>query len=56
MNRMVTLGCVLVNRAVSIDKDIDVRANFGTHYILERREIGMFNIGGDGSVTVDGRL
>ena len=45
-----------VSETVSIDKGIDVWANFGTHYFLERREIGMFNIGGDGSVTVDGRL
>ena len=26
---------------------IDIWANFGTHYFLERREIGMFNIGKD---------
>ena len=34
----------------------DVKANFGTHYFLERREIGMFNIGKDstGIVVADG--
>ena len=56
VDRMVTLGCMPVNEAVSIDKGIDVWANFGTHYFLERREIGMFNIGGEGSVTVDGAV
>ena len=56
VDRMVILGCMPVSETVSIDKGIDVWANFGTHYFLERREIGMFNIGGDGSVTVDGRL
>ena len=55
VDRMVTLGCMPVNEEVSIDKGIDVWANFGTHYFLERREIGMFNIGeGGGTVTADG--
>ena len=53
VDRMVTLGCMPVKETVSIDKGIDVWANFGTHYFLERREIGMFNIGGAGTVTVD---
>ena len=56
VDRMVTLGCMPVKETVSIEKGIDVWANFGTHYFLERREVGMFNIGGDGSVTVDGTV
>ena len=56
VDRMVTLGCMPVNEKVSIDKGIDVWANFGTHYFLERREIGIFNIGGAGSITVDGTV
>lgn len=54
VDRMVTLGCMPVKEAVSIDKGIDVWANFGTRYFLERREIGIFNIGGAGKITVDG--
>ena len=56
VDRMVTLGCMPVHETVSIDKCIDVWANFGTHYFLERREIGMFNIGKDstGIVVADG--
>jgi 4-deoxy-L-threo-5-hexosulose-uronate ketol-isomerase len=53
VDRVVTLGCMPVNEEVSIDKGIDIWHNFGTHYFLERREIGIFNIGGDGSITVD---
>ena len=52
---MVTLGCMPVHEEVSIDKGIDIWANFGTHYFLERREIGIFNIGdGAGTITADG--
>ena len=56
VDRMVTLGCMPVSEAVSIDKGIDVWSNFGTHYFLERREIGIFNIGGAGKITVDGTV
>ncbi len=56
VDRMVTLGCMPVREAVSIDKGIDVWANFGTHYFLERREIGIFNIGEAGKITVDGTV
>lgn len=54
VDRMVTLGCMPVNETVSIDKGIDIWANFGTSYFLERREIGIFNIGGAGTITADG--
>ena len=54
VDRMVTLGIMPVNDTVSIDKGIDVWKNFGTSFFLERRECGMFNVGGAGSVTVDG--
>ena len=45
VDRMVTLGCMPVTEKVSIEKGIDCWKNFGTHYFLERREIGIFNIG-----------
>ena len=56
VDRMVTLGCMPVNETVSIDKGIDIWANFGTEYFLERREIGIFNIGGAGKIQVDGTV
>lgn len=56
VDRMVTLGCMPVSGAVPIDKGIDVWGCFGTHYFLERREIGIFNIGGAGKITVDGHV
>lgn len=54
IDRMVTLGCMPVNETVSIEKGIDCWKNFGTNFFLERREIGIFNIGGAGSITADG--
>lgn len=54
VDRMVTLGCMPTTETVSIDKGIDIWHNFGTQYFLERREIGVFNIGGAGSILADG--
>ncbi len=54
VDRMVTMGIMPVLEEVSIDKGIDVWANFGTKFLLERRELGMFNLGGNGKVKVDG--
>ena len=41
VDRMVTMGCMPVSEKVSIEKGIDCWKNFGTHYFLERREIGI---------------
>ena len=54
VDRVVVLGIMPVNEKVSIDKGIDVWANFGTEYFLERREIGVFNLGGKGYIEADG--
>jgi len=53
VDRMVTLGVMPVTKAVSIDQGIDIWKNFGTEYFLERRECGLFNVGGAGRVRVD---
>ena len=54
VDRMVVLGIMPVTKKVPIDQGIDVWANFGTSFFLERREAGVFNLGGPGSITVDG--
>lgn len=54
VDRMVTFGCMPTTETVSLDKGIDCWHNFGTEYILERREIGIFNIGGKGKIVADG--
>ncbi len=56
VDRMVTLGCMPVNEVVNVEKGMDVWGNFGTTYFLERREVGIFNIGNAGTITVDGTV
>ena len=51
---MLVLGGMPVTERISLDQGIDVWRNFGTTYILERREIGIFNVGQTGTVTADG--
>ena len=54
VDRMVVLGIMPVHEVVSADKGIDVWHNFGTSYFLERREAGVFNLGGKGFIEADG--
>lgn len=56
VDRMVTLGCMPVDETVPLEKDMDVWHCFGTEFFLERREIGIFNIGNAGKITVDGTV
>lgn len=53
VDRMVVLGIMPVAKTLSISDGIDVWANFGTHYFLERREVGIFNLGGAGWIEAD---
>lgn len=54
VDRMVVLGICPVNEELPITKGIDVWKEFGTDYFLERREAGVFNLGGKGKIVVDG--
>ena len=54
VDRMVVLGIMPVKETLPIDKGIDVWANFGTDFFLERREAGVFNLGGPGVIEADG--
>ncbi|MCL2618808.1 MAG: 5-dehydro-4-deoxy-D-glucuronate isomerase [Defluviitaleaceae bacterium] len=54
VDRMVVVGIMPVSQTLPIDKGIDIMANFGTNFFLERREAGFFNLGGSGVCTVDG--
>ena len=54
-DRVVVLGIMPVNESVPIDRGMDAGKMFGTKYFLERREAGIFNIGGSGSIVAGGR-
>ena len=54
VDRMITLGCMPVREAVPLEKGLDVYAALGVDFFLERRELGLFNLGGSGVVSVDG--
>ena len=56
VDRMVTVGIMPAGKPLPIDYGIDVWHNFVTQFFLERREAGMFNVGGAGTVTVDGTV
>ena len=56
VDRMVTVGIMPVSKKLAIDDGIDIWANFGTHYFLERREAGVFNLGGAGTIEADGKV
>lgn len=55
VDRMVVFGIMPVTKVLSLDEGIDVWHTFGTHFILERREIGIFNLGGSGTINADGK-
>ena len=54
VDRIVVMGAMPVNGALKADKNIDSWRNFGVATFLERRELGIINIGGAGSVSIDG--
>jgi 4-deoxy-L-threo-5-hexosulose-uronate ketol-isomerase len=55
VDRIVTLGALPTTKEIKLDKNITAMADFGVNYFLERRELGIINIGEKGCVKVDGK-
>jgi 4-deoxy-L-threo-5-hexosulose-uronate ketol-isomerase len=55
IDRIVTLGALPTTKEIQLDKNINAMADFGVNYFLERRELGVINIGGKGTIKVDGK-
>ncbi|MEX1375997.1 MAG: 5-dehydro-4-deoxy-D-glucuronate isomerase [Eubacteriales bacterium] len=54
IDRIITMGICPDKKALEVGENLDIMKNLGTEYFLERRELGTINVGGDGSVVVDG--
>ncbi|MGD1818309.1 MAG: 5-dehydro-4-deoxy-D-glucuronate isomerase [Pleomorphochaeta sp.] len=55
VDRIVTMGAMPTDKEVAIDKNIDAMSDFGVNFFLERRELGIINIGEKGAVKADGK-
>ena len=54
VDRLIVMGIQPVHEVLPIDKGWDVKQNLGTEYFFERREAGVFNLGGPGVICADG--
>ena len=54
IDRIVTMGAIPVEKTLDLAMNIDAMVDFGVDYYLQRRELGIINIGGDGTVVADG--
>ncbi|HHT80267.1 MAG TPA: 5-dehydro-4-deoxy-D-glucuronate isomerase [Sphaerochaeta sp.] len=54
IDRIVTMGAMPVKKKLDLAMNIDAMADFGVDFYLQRRELGIINIGGDGIVEADG--
>ncbi|NCC63267.1 MAG: 5-dehydro-4-deoxy-D-glucuronate isomerase, partial [Spirochaetia bacterium] len=56
IDRIVTMGAMPVDAVLDLEKNIDPMKDFGVDFFLQRRELGIINIGGEGSVEADGQI
>ena len=54
IDRIITMGICPDKKALEVGENLDIMKNLGTDYFLQRRELGTINVGGNGSVVVDG--
>jgi len=54
IDRIVTMGAMPVKKKLDLAMNINAMADFGVDFYLQRRELGIINIGGDGIVEADG--
>lgn len=54
VDRVVTMGAAPTGKGLKLEHNIDVWKTLGAKFFLERREIGIINIGGAGTVRADG--
>lgn len=55
IDRIITMGFCPADKSQELGEGLDTAKSLGTGYFLERRELGIINVGGPGTVTVDGK-
>jgi len=56
IDRIITMGYCPAQEAQTLEQDLNVLATLGVTFFLESRELGVINIGGPGTITVDGTV
>ncbi len=54
IDRIITMGFCPVAKELELGENLDIMKNLGTDSFLERRELGVINVGGSGKIIVDG--
>jgi 4-deoxy-L-threo-5-hexosulose-uronate ketol-isomerase len=52
-DRIITMGICPYDKPLNLSEDFDPSKDLGTDFFLERRELGVINIGGSGKILVD---
>lgn len=55
IDRIITMGYTPTDKPLELGEGLNTMTNLGTDFFLERRELGVINIGGKGAITVDGK-
>jgi len=55
IDRIIVMGVMPAGKAIELGQNLDIMHNLGTDYFLERRELGVINMGQKGSISVDGK-
>lgn len=56
IDRIITMGFCPSTEVQELGQGLEIMKSLGTNFFLERRELGTINVGGPGTVTVDGEV
>ena len=56
IDRIITMGYCPGENGLELSDGLDIMSSLGTQFFLERRELGVINIGGPGKITVDDKV
>jgi 4-deoxy-L-threo-5-hexosulose-uronate ketol-isomerase len=54
IDRIITMGFCPAGKDLELGEGLDIMKSLGTDYFLQRRELGVINVGGGGKIAVDG--